>query len=106
MSDHEEQSVDEHLRADAGFCGCGLPREAGQALLAWLEKFGADGNFAPIGRNPTGDEYLMFYWLDHLGLTEHGFSLPGRLTPKGARLRDALRADRVALGREHAEAHQ
>lgn len=38
-----------------------------------------------------GADYFFWYWLDNLGLTEHGGSIPGWLTEKGYELIQELK---------------
>lgn len=87
-----------------GFCGCGMPTEAMKyirdvmqhvenlhvlnnpdeltpdARSALYDKWAEDGK--AIFPN-QGAEYFAYYVLDAKGLTEHGGSVPGWLTPKG-----------------------
>lgn len=87
-----------------GFCGCGMPTEAMKYIRdvmqhvenlrlmrhsventpitrdAMYDKWSEDGK--AIFSN-QGAEYFAYYVLDAKGLTEHGGSVPGWLTPKG-----------------------
>lgn len=74
------------------FCGCGDPIAAlkyvHDALILvdksynndWKVTRGERDNFF---NNSEGLEYFVWYYLSHLGLTEHGSSVPGWITAKG-----------------------
>jgi hypothetical protein len=93
------------------FCGCGNPRAAAAFLRDVLEsveaRAAAPGFFddraaceAASKRfeqrqaelMPTeGLRYLVWYLLDHVGVMEHGFSIPGKITADGKKLLERLR---------------
>ena len=86
-----------------GFCGCGMPDEAIRYVRDCL-RYIADlqDTVLPVkGRDQRdiaykrwenagkmlfvneGCEYFMYYYLDNLGFTEHGGSVPGWLSDEG-----------------------
>lgn len=82
------------------FCGCGRPELALiflRDLLSLFARLRAHGSWdydawqAEIKKllPNEGSQYLVFYIIDRLGLTEHGGSVPGWLTKEG----DAMLAD-------------
>ena len=87
-----------------GFCGCGQGdqnlvyimrglewvdyHKSDEAFDAWYPKWRHQGERL-FGRQ--AGEYFFAYWADSQGLTEHGGSVPGWLTPDGADLLEALR---------------
>ena len=76
------------------FCGCGQPESAVERLrdlLRWhhRENGGYKGREAAV--NDAGFEMLLLYFLDHMGLTEHGGSVGGAwLTAEGEGVLGAL----------------
>lgn len=84
-----------------GFCGCGDPA-ASQTYLRDVLQFirevheNEEENWdVPWKRldgffHSVGERYTVFYLLDDKGLTEHGSSVPGWLTPKGRELLEDL----------------
>lgn len=87
---------------DEHFCGCGNPTGATASLLRLLETFDRDFDKreAPYLSLPKwipddGAMFLLVYWIDHLGLIEHGGGvLASWLTPKGEELVQALRREK------------
>ncbi len=99
------------LIEEAGFCGCGDLGEAAAALAALLNTLAPDhvpawNGEAPFSAysqalrdawrkvlldHPEGVLTLLWYWIDHLEITEHGGSVPGWLTEKGQIVRYAAR---------------
>lgn len=86
------------------FCGCGRPYAALEHVykalqivndlkeLVWENKITYqewDERKKEVFAN-EGAEYFMWYFLDNKGLTEHGGSVPGWLTPKGIELLEDL----------------
>jgi hypothetical protein len=88
-------------------CLCGSPEEALATLLRLLEWIDdrptsstppAEWSKACDDRQAKldawcpdeGTQYLLFYWLDHEDITEHGGAVPGWLTKKGEGLKGAL----------------
>lgn len=81
------------------FCGCGLPESAMDLVMNCLKLI--DDHHTAMTRDEwkehyktwcaevekvlpgDGLQYFMWYWLDAMGLTEHGSSVPGWLTEKG-----------------------
>ncbi len=87
-----------------GFCGCGIPeatllylRDVLKHLddcrtLVW-EKRMAYEDWRAAGRKlfaTEGAEYTMWYLLDQKGLSEHGGSVPGWLSPLGKEVLEDL----------------
>jgi hypothetical protein len=82
-----------------GFCGCGDPeaalayvRSALRLIVGlhrddptpWDEKYRRYREHAhTLFHGDRGTELFMWYFLDDKGLTEHGTSVPGWLTPLG-----------------------
>lgn len=76
-----------------GFCGCGRPDDALQLIIdvtktrAFPDKDLTVLDFQDtvelIRGNAELAAYIIFYLLNEKGLTEHGGSVPGWLTPKG-----------------------
>jgi hypothetical protein len=89
----------EQLRVELDFfCGCGDPEAAARALLAILDLHPLYGHHKDFWEGLFGHDggmgYLVLYFIDSLGLTEHGGSIGGAwLTAKGEALRDALRRE-------------
>lgn len=83
--------------SELSFCGCGDP---GAALLSFrgllrLHPLHANGNWKRLdGLIPDkGMKYLMLYWIDGLGLTEHGSLISGAwLTERGGEVLAAIDA--------------
>lgn len=82
-----------------GFCGCGMPEEALDYILDILQLIQDRGlihsdtltwdDWKTRERKifpSQGSAYFAYYVLDEKGLTEHGGSVPGWLTPKGEEL--------------------
>lgn len=95
MSENFAGSGQQELRAflDEHFCGCGSPPDAYGALLRLLRLHPLHSNRAAFDEwiTDSGVEYLLLYWLDHAGLTEHGGTVGGAwLTPKGESVCAAL----------------
>ena len=79
------------------FCGCGRPEEnlkyVCEALDIIAERSDITGNYeekcakshqrAKELYKTDAAEYFMWYWLETVGLTEHGGSVPGWLTGEG-----------------------
>jgi len=78
------------------FCGCGRPEDAAEYIRDGLrliaerfEKPEKEFDFPAYSGNLTahfgsmGARYFFWYWCYDKGLTEHGGSVPGWLTPKG-----------------------
>lgn len=95
-------------KSGLNWCCCGRPEDALQKLLDILENIGKEH---PEGRAPEGywqkrsaeqDElfkndsglmYMTLYWLNSMGLSEHGGSVGGGwLTDRGEEVLRALRA--------------
>lgn len=87
-------------------CGCGQPAQVVGVIhdtLDLLQRRWADPDDPwPDASNVEeealfgGDDrwrYLTYYWLDNLGLTDHGGSVPGFLTDRGEQVLAALEAD-------------
>jgi len=81
------------------FCACGSPEEnlryirqalqliqrrmtEGDPLYDWRNYEEATGSFY----HTEGAKYFMYYWLDSMGLTDHGTQVPGWLTARGEQL--------------------
>lgn len=81
---------------EAQFCGCGAPEVAAETLAKLLElsrpySLAAQQSLV----TDEGARYLLLYWLDAMGLTEHGGSVDGAwLTEKGTELLAALTVER------------
>ena len=78
------------------FCGCDSPEAASAALLRLLDLHPLYDHRAEfetwIPDNGIAD--LLLYMLDSFELTEHGGTVGGAwLTPKGERIREALRRE-------------
>ena len=75
----EEPDLEQLLEV-CDFCGCGLPELAiayvGEGLRKIQDNTARD-------REPDGADYLFWYWAESRGLTGHGVSVPGWLTPLG-----------------------
>lgn len=112
---------DQALGGALGFCGCGDPETALRYIRDLLRLIGERGpdSFAPGGmdqwnewykghrakvdaffHDDRGAEYLAYYLLDDKGLTEHGGSVPGWLTPKGKDILADLEAHSAELDDE------
>ena len=79
-----------------GFCGCGRPIDALiyiRDVLSLIDEW-TGHEFQKITYeehkekekalfNNEGQAYFTWYYLDNLGLTDHGGSVPGWLTPEG-----------------------
>lgn len=94
------------------FCGCGIPDETRDALIkstralreCWAVIRSQEGKEGEQARSDAWKKlradidttwndpdlrlYLTWYILDIAGLTEHGGSVPGWLTPEGERFAD------------------
>ncbi len=103
MSDNDDTDTEiDELYGRLGFCGCGQPENALRYVLAGLKVVGMRGptdmtahsNWFQEVKYPTqkaqfvsaGAEYFFYYWASSKGLTEHGGSVPGWLTPDGEQL--------------------
>lgn len=113
-----KDELQEYLTADLpkglGFCGCGDPREASEAIRNLLDAYDRKAhpwpNAAPfdeVAWAPWRDErrkleaealpagawgQIALYWLTTCGLLEHGGSVSGSwLTPQGEEVLVALR---------------
>ena len=90
-----------------GFCGCGRPEDNLEYIRDGLAHINAPRSknmtheqhsewfkkWVKRGHEIFGNElsrYFFFYWCDKEGLTEHGSSIPGWLTPKGEELLEDL----------------
>lgn len=102
------------LHKKAGFCGCGQPNEAFEMLrdtlvlinelkvVVWsspdrsLARNDWNRRFSELigSKDRTGLACWWLYWIDHIGLTEHGGSVPGWLTPLGEKVMEAM----IAVG--------
>lgn len=95
MSDETDNESD--IMDELGFCGCGMPVDATEYVLAVLEhidrlkthvwekaltweQWNAEGD--TIFTN-DGAAYFAYYVMAEKGLTEHGGSVPGWLSEKG-----------------------
>jgi hypothetical protein len=82
-----------------GFCGCGSPEESllyvkaglqhidDQRLIGhanWSERYKEWDAAVSETFQTTGARYFFWLWADAAELTEHGSSVPGWLTEKGA----------------------
>lgn len=68
------------------FCGCGSPESAWQTIRDYLYNFSLvdDDWDKRTLQIETGEQYIVAYLLDHLGLIEHGSSIWGSwLTDSG-----------------------
>lgn len=91
------------------FCGCGLPDrmllhvlEHMEALAAHLEYvrnysiYNDSSLVNPLSKyydtERIGEAYFIWYWLDKMGFTIHGGTVPGWLTDEGQELLEWLRA--------------
>lgn len=98
------------LSEEAGFCGCAQPVDAfkflrdtlflinelkeevwndlsGETYDEWSNKF----YHSLLGsKERPGLSCWWLYWIDHIGLTEHGGSVPGWLTTKGKEVLKAM----------------
>jgi hypothetical protein len=77
-----------------GACGCGAPEDVAELLRDVLAAVDLDeGKFARLDEliPQSGAQYWILYYVAHLGLTEHGGSVPGWLTPRGKEVLAALR---------------
>ena len=99
-----------------GFCGCGCPGEAAEWLLRllreldtrdksadyWQNRWGRLEQFwAPYGGIDSPVYYLIMYWIDDRGWTEHGGSVGGSwLEDKGI---EAMKALEKLIEREKQE---
>jgi len=84
--------VHDQIITELGFCGCGRPEDALRFLRDLLAEIGREGDAenrwkrisdAAGGQQKPGMDYFVFYQLDHLGLTDHGGSVPGWLSDRG-----------------------
>jgi hypothetical protein len=76
----------EFIESKVGFCGCGMPGEALEWLVGVLRILSvhpADDSWTPAWERvrpsftTDGECFAVLYWLDHLGLAEHGGSVYG-----------------------------
>lgn len=89
-----------------GFCCCGRPHDflrkiAGALWLvreltrkdyeSWQEHYDGWKERRDEILGDSGNQYTYWYLLDRAGLTEHGSSVPGWLTPKGERVLNDLK---------------
>jgi len=85
-----------------GFCGCGNPECNLEFIMNGLkyindpqpEDRSKFDEWIEDGMKLFGSEgakYFFFYWADKEGLAEHGGSVPGWLTEKGAQLLSDLK---------------
>lgn len=90
------------------WCGCGMKEEAliyVRDILSLIRGI-EDSKFTKEAWNELQkyfksykDYYFALYWMDNLGLTQHGGSVPGWLTEKG----EAILFDLLALNLEDNE---
>ena len=92
---------------DKHFCGCGNPGAAIEFLLGVLRAMNLRDAKGDIDWHNRGDalkkllpepgiEYFVLYWLAEHGLSEHGGSVPGWLTPLGEGILTALEGEKKA----------
>lgn len=98
---HPHYALEGHM----GICGCGNPAAVYDLLLKAMttgERFssspdrerpvGIDGAKRLIAENPEGAGWLLLYFLDGCGFTEHGGSVNGAwLEPQGEKAVEVLR---------------
>lgn len=83
------------------FCGCLAPEENLVYIMKGLQHISErlDKNIDSKKWMETGNElfgnenakHFFYYWADKNNLTEHGFTLPGWLTPEGIQLLELLK---------------
>lgn len=93
---HYEDAESFISTAVLGFCGCGMPSAALEYVRKALQLVDDLNNNESTMKQwaerkkevfaNDGAEYFMWYFLDNMQLTEHGFSVPGWLTEKGIEL--------------------
>jgi len=83
-----EDFIQHHI---LGFCCCGDPGDFLRSLKIVLEAINRNGNDR-FDKVPTGGiSWLVWYWLDKEGITEHGSAVSsGWLTQKGKSLLEDL----------------
>lgn len=98
---HFDEAIDEIQCEVLEFCACGVPdimvkyiRDSLHHIHVWHANIITDfsqWDAMAEGLFKTKEaEYLMYYYLDKLELTEHGGSVPGWLAPKGKDLLELL----------------
>ena len=68
------------VRIAETFCGCGNPEAAWQTVRDYLHNFslrGDDWSKRQLPSDPTGEQWIVVYLLDHWKLTEHGTGIFG-----------------------------
>lgn len=113
MSHDPEHDIPDERQDESGllppwFCGCGMPEEAAAFLREVLDNI-RELREAPKERGKEmaaydrfaarqaellpsdGLRYLLYYLLNHVGVLEHGGSVPGWLSDEGKALLERLR---------------
>lgn len=73
-------TVEEYIGSLLQFCSCGDPRGALAYTYAVLKDID-DGTY--LHNTSWGVDYFTYYMLTHIGILDHGTSVPGWLTEKG-----------------------
>jgi hypothetical protein len=73
-------TVEEYIGSLLQFCGCGDPRGALAYTYAVLRDI---DNSTYLHNMSEGVDYFTCYMLTHIGILDHGTSVPGWLTDKG-----------------------
>lgn len=91
-----------------GYCNCGAPEDhleyVRQGLMLIKETSDLYRSGKPVHSDVSkalrdkiqahygsaGAEYAQYYWFDYIGLTEHGGSVPGWLSPEGENMLNIL----------------
>lgn len=90
------EGLDEFFFGEFGACDCGDPDAVAELLFHVLRRISEGPWRNGLDDLLTSDGVMFSYlgWLNHIGLLEHGSSLPGWLTDRGREVLAAL----VAFG--------
>jgi hypothetical protein len=73
------ETVEDYIGSLLQFCGCGDPHGA----LLYVHDILNNVNNRTYDTDLTDVDYFTYYMLTHVGILEHGTSVPGWLTDKG-----------------------
>lgn len=72
-------TVEEYIGSLLQFCNCGYPH----AALMYIHDILKEIDNRTYSSCLTGVDYFTYYMLTHIGILDHGVSVPGWLTDKG-----------------------
>ena len=88
------EEIEDFFFRKFGWCGCGMPRLSLDRLQERLEEIEDWDN--RYMRERTGDDYLVWYNLSRVGMTQHGAGEPGWLTELGREILARIKSGEIA----------